>query len=923
MVMSFSRFTFRTQYKVFNDSDQTVTLRWFFAHPDAKTFPYPHMFSDLRYERLPEQRTGLGQVYGAGIVPTKIPRPPGLLGQEFHGDPAKFLTGTDSGPKGPEWNRDALGQIPACRGPAPVGLTVKLLDGSVVILDVTEIDLDQAEGYDLNAPALHVAKFKTRGASRTQKGVVTVEDQDFNGYKVFANLSSTGGWLPALGVAGALRIYDTDGPIWADYPANKYNCDWALSTINSDIGVWSRGIPSVGGALIGVFVFDIAVVPALDALTDDNVNLLSLGRITASTRFCVGANPASSWLGADGPNAIGDQFHGGIYTGSTLPAPSTDNTFLGFIDGSLQWSPITVGALSGVLAPVAFSGHYADLTGKPVLGTAAAHDATDFVAAGSLATVATTGAYSDLSGTPTLATVATTGAYSDLSGKPTLAATKAAVASQWLHSYDASTGLFTATQPAYSDLTGTPTLAATKAAVASQWLHSYDASTGLFTASQPAYSDLSGTPTLATVATTGAYADLSGTPTLAAVATTGAYSDLSGTPTLATVATTGAYSDLTGKPTLAATKAAVASQWLHSYDASTGLFTATQPAESDISFTDILTNNATTGHHGFLPKLDGNAGHFLAGDGTWGTPSGSGTVTSVGASGPAGLMTWSAAITTAGTLTATLASQSAQTVFAGPSALGAAAAVPAFRALSRDDVPLPRGWIDGLTLALNATANKLDIAAGGCRDSTDAYNLALAGTFTKSLAANWAAGTGNGGLDTGSEAANTWYHVFLIRKSSDGTTDALFSLSATAPSMPTGYDLKRRIGSIYTGASGPSITKFKQRGDSFLWADTNVFFDINTTVGTTALLFTLTVPTGVQVDALLRSCFGNSVVLLSSPDEADNVPDATNFTFDGSFQGFVQIRTNTSAQVRARANGSARSVQAATFGWIDSRGKDA
>lgn len=70
--------------------------------------------------------------------------------------------------------------------------------------------------------------------------------------------------------------------------------------------------------------------------------------------------------------------------------------------------------------------------------------------------------------------------------------TKAAVASNWLRSYDSATGLFTASQPAYSDLTGTPQLAVTKAAVASNWLRSYDSTTGLFTASQPTFTDVMG-----------------------------------------------------------------------------------------------------------------------------------------------------------------------------------------------------------------------------------------------------------------------------------------------------------------------------------------------------------------------------------------------------------------------------------------------
>jgi hypothetical protein len=38
--------------------------------------------------------------------------------------------------------------------------------------------------------------------------------------------------------------------------------------------------------------------------------------------------------------------------------------------------------------------------------------------------------------------------------------------------------------------------------------------------------------------------------------------------------------------------------------------------------TDVTTLNATTSAHGLLPKLDGNAAHFLAGNGTYSTPTG-------------------------------------------------------------------------------------------------------------------------------------------------------------------------------------------------------------------------------------------------------------------------------------------------------------
>lgn len=57
------------------------------------------------------------------------------------------------------------------------------------------------------------------------------------------------------------------------------------------------------------------------------------------------------------------------------------------------------------------------------------------------------------------------------------------VTHEWLDSYDASTGLFTASQPAYSDISGTPQLANTIAPVTGEYLTGYDATTGNFSQS--------------------------------------------------------------------------------------------------------------------------------------------------------------------------------------------------------------------------------------------------------------------------------------------------------------------------------------------------------------------------------------------------------------------------------------------------------
>ena len=53
---------------------------------------------------------------------------------------------------------------------------------------------------------------------------------------------------------------------------------------------------------------------------------------------------------------------------------------------------------------------------------------------------------------------------------------------------------------------------------------------------------------------------------------------------------------------------------------------------------------------------------------------------------------------------------------------------------------------------------------------------------------------GAGGLDTGVIAANTWYYIHVIYNPTSAVTAALLSLSATAPTLPTGYSRSAMIG---------------------------------------------------------------------------------------------------------------------------------
>ena len=62
-------------------------------------------------------------------------------------------------------------------------------------------------------------------------------------------------------------------------------------------------------------------------------------------------------------------------------------------------------------------------------------------------------------------------------------------------------------------------------------------------------------------------------------------------------------------------------------------------------------------------------------------------------------------------------------------------------------------------------------------------------------------GTGAGGLDTGSLAASTWYYFYIIYNPTTGDVSTLASLSASAPTLPTGYTHYRRMGAFRTDAT--------------------------------------------------------------------------------------------------------------------------
>jgi hypothetical protein len=259
------------------------------------------------------------------------------------------------------------------------------------------------------------------------------------------------------------------------------------------------------------------------------------------------------------------------------------------------------------------------------------------------------------------------------------------------------------------------------------------------------------------------------------------------------------------------------------------------------------------------------------------------------------------------------------------------------------DAGLLRGYLSGLTLSTAGSSATFSVAAGVAVDSTNAGFMKLAAAITKTTAA-WAVGSGNGAFDGTGNAPSAFagsYHVYLIKRTDTNVVDVLISNSATAPTLPSPYTLFRRIGSIKTNASFQWV-QFNQNGDEFIWF--NNFADAAgvTVVNTTANLVTLSVPTGLQVNALFHAAIntgttGPNGILLTSLDEADiallSLAGSRNASLwstgsNAFLAGDFNKRTDTSGRIRWRAYSvgggvTPPDISIYTYGWIDRRGRDA
>lgn len=241
--------------------------------------------------------------------------------------------------------------------------------------------------------------------------------------------------------------------------------------------------------------------------------------------------------------------------------------------------------------------------------------------------------------------------------------------------------------------------------------------------------------------------------------------------------------------------------------------------------------------------------------------------------------------------------------------------------------PLLRNYIDGLILSTAGSSTTFTVAAGTCTNNTNADTMDIPSAMNKTTAA-WAVGSGNGALDTGSIAANTWYHVFVIKRLDTQVVDVCISINAAGPSIPAGYSYYRRIGAMKTNGSS-QWTKFVQFGNEFFW-DTPTLDYVNTALSTAALTFTLNVPNGVSVNAMVNVAWASStngaIAYISSFYVADIAPQFPSSAREvvvsiGLMWPQMRVWTTPTQGIKARAD-NAGNISFGTVGWVDPRGED-
>jgi hypothetical protein len=140
----------------------------------------------------------------------------------------------------------------------------------------------------------------------------------------------------------------------------------------------------------------------------------------------------------------------------------------------------------------------------------------------------------------------------------------------------------------------------------------------------------------------------------------------------------------------------------------------------------------------------------------------------------------------------------ARTLFYSKTAIGVTDAfIRSSDGLVTQITPPIRANINGLVAAWTSVST-VTIGVGACRDKTDSFTIRTTAPLVADITVS-----GVNGLDTGAEAANTFYAIYVIADSTGVLPLAsLFSTGGDTPTvLPAGYDIWRRVGYVRNNSS--------------------------------------------------------------------------------------------------------------------------
>lgn len=245
-----------------------------------------------------------------------------------------------------------------------------------------------------------------------------------------------------------------------------------------------------------------------------------------------------------------------------------------------------------------------------------------------------------------------------------------------------------------------------------------------------------------------------------------------------------------------------------------------------------------------------------------------------------------------------------------------------------DTNALPLSYLSGLGMSVGTdTDHDVDIATGETRDGADSFDIAVSVALTVAIDAS-----GANGLDTGSVANDTLYAVW-VAADSGGTNDpiGLFSTSFSNPTLPSGYDKKRRIGAVLTNGSA-NIIGFLQSGDYMrLTGDIPTVVSDNTITNDTFETTTVKCPplALAHIYGALSNSSGTSTqghLAIRAKDAAELAGDtAENFLqieTSGTFDllgtgGMVLVNSAQELEYAAEEADGTAAITIKLMGWID------